>query len=446
MRLPGFTLIELVIYMAILGILGAGVFSAYTFFLRHQITTRQIAELRSASDDLTRHFHEYFGGADRITLVGRGHQICAIATHHEFLERTGLTLTSGEKVTAHSFGGVSGSTSRSLSFWILAPDQASPQTIIDFGTDQPGRRWQVITDADGRVLLNISGISIRGHTSLRDGNWHHVMLVFDAARDAHLTSANLNIYVDGETETLTQAPGHPIIADTDISAPMSLGGSASDSSFIGTLAAVKLWEKALDPAAIWPELLSSTAIDRNGRALELQLTANLDDTSGRNHSMNGPSSLTFAAKHRSYSKKTVFSFSPNPGRAPFYLLWQKRYMSGIREPSSDRCETSDETRGWSLSADHHWHLKQEAPFHLENGILEIRAEIADQVAGRITSVSSDTRIITHSGDSPDILCRISPGITGFDTGDEPMAKAVIRIDPDHFEADEDMLFFAANIS
>lgn len=121
-------------------------------------------------------------------------------------------------------------------------------------------------------------------------------------------------------------------------------------------------------------------------------------------------------------------------------------MTGIREPSSDRCETPDETRGWSLSADHHWHLKQEAPFHLENGILEIRAEIADQVAGRITSVSSDTRIITHSGDSPDILCRISPGITGFDTGDEPMAKAVIRIDPDHFEADGDMLFFAANIS
>jgi prepilin-type N-terminal cleavage/methylation domain-containing protein len=245
MQLRGFTLIELVIYMAILGMLGAGVFSAYTFFLKHQIRARQIAELRFASDDASRHFHEYLGGADKITIRGSGHHICAIATHHEFFERTGLTLTSAEKLTARSFGGVGGRTSRSLSFWIRASGRTSPQTIIDSGTDQPGRRWQVMTDAEGRIMLDISGSSIRGGSRIRDGNWHHVMLVFNAERTSRLTPVSLTIYINGEPEGLTQAPGTPIIVDTDASVPMSLGGSRTNTSFTGSLAAVKLWKRHL---------------------------------------------------------------------------------------------------------------------------------------------------------------------------------------------------------
>ena len=446
MRLCGFTLIELVIYMAILGILGAGVFTSYTFFLRHQITTRQIAELRFASDDASRHFHEYLGGADKIALRGSGHQICAIATHHEFIERTGLTLTSAEKLTTRSFGGVGGGTSRSLSFWIHATGRTSPQTIIDFGSDQPGRRWQVMTDAEGRVMLNISGSSIRGRSRIRDGNWHHVMLVFDAVRETRLTPVSLTIYINGEPEDLTQAPGTPVMVDTEASVPMSLGGSRTDTSFTGSLAAVKLWEKALDPASVWPELHSAAAVDREGLVLELILTTGIADTSVANHIMTGPSSLSFATHHRSYSKKTSFHFAPENASSPFHQLWQKRHMTDTRQVSSEQCELPDPDRGWYLSGEQHWHLRQETPFVLANGILEVRADIADRIAGRITSLSHDIRIVTHPGDTPDILCRISPHIAGYETGDEQMAKAIIRINPDDLEPDGDTLFFRAAVA
>lgn len=446
MQLRGFTLIELVIYMAILGMLGAGVFSAYTFFLKHQIRARQIAELRFASDDASRHFHEYLGGADKITIRGSGHHICAIATHHEFIERTGLTLTSAEKLTARSFGGVGGRTSRSLSFWIRASGRTSPQTIIDSGTDQPGRRWQVMTDAEGRIMLDISGSSIRGGSRIRDGNWHHVMLVFNAERTSRLTPVSLTIYINGEPEGLTQAPGTPIIVDTDASVPMSLGGSRTNTSFTGSLAAVKLWEKALDPASVSPELHSAAAVDRDGLVLELTLGTGIDDTSEAAHILTGPPNLSFATHHRSYSKKTSFRFAPENAGSPFHQLWQKTEWTGLRQPSPGQCELPDPDRGWSLSGKQRWHLRQEPTFALSNGILEVRADIADRIAGPITSLSHTTRIVTHSGDTPDILCRISPHISGYKTGDEQMAQAVIRIDPDDLEPDGDTLFFEADVA
>ncbi|XDZ65872.1 LamG-like jellyroll fold domain-containing protein [Alphaproteobacteria bacterium LSUCC0684] len=440
MRLPGFTLIELVIYMAILGVVSAGVFSVYAFFLRHQLNARQTAELRSGADDASRLLRQHLASADKITRAGSGLQACIIATHLEFLERTGINLTSAEKVTASSFGGVGGSSSRSLGFWLLAPDQAGPETLLDFGADQPGRRWQVMLDASGRLTLDIGSSSIRGETSIRDGNWHHVMLVFDAASGTQLTPASLAIYINGEPERLTPGAGAPVAVDTDASVPMILGSRSTDPSFSGVLAAVKLWQKALPPGDIWPEVLSARAIDRLDLLLELVLETSLNDTSGANHSMAGPLPLSFITRHRSYARKTAFRFAEDRTDPNFHLLWWKSYMTGIRSAPADRCSTPSPEDGWKISGDQRWHLAEETPFILQDGMLEIRANIARKTAGRRLSLSASASILALSREEPAGLCQITPDMSGFETGGRPMAKAMIRIAPGQIEPDGDRLY------
>jgi len=441
MRLPGFTLIELVIYMAILGVVSTGIFSVYTIFLRHQLNARQTAELRSGADDASRLFRQHLANADQITRTGSGKQACITATHLEFLERTGLTLTEVEKVTASSFGGVGGSASRSISFWLLATGQPMVQTILDFGTDQPGRRWQVMTDAAGRITLDIGSSFIRGETSVRDGNWNHVMLIFDAASGDHLTPTSLDIYINGENERLTLDAGASVAVDTDASVPMTLGGSSTDSSFNGELAAVKLWQKALSPGDVWPEVLSAKAIDRDHLILELILETSLNDTSGATHSMTGPSPRSFITRHRSYARKTAFRFIEDSADPNLHLLWWKRYIKGIRNTPATRCSPPGQDEGWIRAGGQRWHLAEETPFILEDGILEIRASVANKIAGRILSSAVDASIIVLSREGPAGLCRITPSITGFETGGRPMAKAIIRIAPGTFEPGRDRLYF-----
>jgi type II secretory pathway pseudopilin PulG len=437
MRLAGFTLIELVIYMAILAVVSAGLISAFSIFLRHQINARLTAELSAEVEDASRQFRDHLAGADMITLLGAGPQTCAITTHHGFTERNGLALASQEKITASHFGGIGGGSSRTLSLWVLASGQPMAETLLDFGTSEPGRRWQVMIDASGQVMLDISGTSIRGETNLRDGNIHHLMLVFDASIDVHLTPASLAIHINGAPEPLTASQGVPLAVDTDTSSAMILGGGRSGSGFSGILGAVKLWRKALEPADIWPEVLSVGAVDRDGLVLELPLETSLDDTSGAGRVMTGPSQLTFTSRHRSHARKTTFHFAPDGTDPDMHLLWRKTHLTGLRNPPPDRCTPPGE--GWHQSGTQRWRLRQGTPFALEDGIIKIRADIARKVTDRIITKPGEISIPIRPRAELTNLCRITPGISGFETGTRPMALALIQIAPAHHEPDGDAL-------
>jgi len=443
MRLPGFTIIELVVYMAILGVVSTAVMAAYTVFLRHQVNSRSIAELQSDRETAYRLLRDQLVTADQVELVRENSQSCVIAQQAQTLERTGLALSSAEKITIRNFTAIRGGASRSLSFWMLAAASATPETILDFGTTAPGRRWQVMTDAHGRIALNIHGTSIRGQAEVRDGNWHHVMLVYDSTISRHLTASSLALYVDGQLEQLSPGPGDPVAVNTDTTAAvMTLGGSVADTSFAGVLGPVKLWRKALDPDAVWPELLAAEARDRDDLELELLLEANLDDTSPRAHVVTGPADPSYLSRVRSYTGVTVFTFAPDSADAAVSTLWQKTFMATNRGPFPDACAMPGHATGWKKSGEARWQITGDAPFVFENDMLEINADIATRKGGRIIAVSGQNKIMISAATTGGNLCQIAPDISGFDTGDAPVAAISVRISS-QVEPGADLLYFTS---
>ena len=90
MSRPGFTLIELMIYLTLLGLIGIGIASAYNFFLTSSIETRSVAELRASSKRrLIRCDQPEQGRPCQCADRQRGQQ-CAIATTREKTSRSGL--------------------------------------------------------------------------------------------------------------------------------------------------------------------------------------------------------------------------------------------------------------------------------------------------------------------------------------------------------------------
>ena len=134
MSRPGFTLIELMIYLTLLGLIGIGIASAYNFFLTSSIETRSVAELRASSNEAIDPVRSALSKADRVNvLTGSGGQQCAIATTREKTSRSGLDFNGSVNLSLSGYKGVSGSHARSIGFWMVQSDQDADRTMIDFG-------------------------------------------------------------------------------------------------------------------------------------------------------------------------------------------------------------------------------------------------------------------------------------------------------------------------
>ena len=73
-QLSGFTLIELMIYLTLLGLISIGVFSAYNFFVQSSIEARSIAELQLDKVTSSSDARAKFANSDKVSIVSNSDQ------------------------------------------------------------------------------------------------------------------------------------------------------------------------------------------------------------------------------------------------------------------------------------------------------------------------------------------------------------------------------------
>ncbi|MEM7452980.1 MAG: LamG domain-containing protein [Planctomycetota bacterium] len=153
------------------------------------------------------------------------------------------------QTSSHLIGGLSPvmeTDVRTTSAWINTGATGALRTIVSFGTNRPGGKWDMDLDGQGRLELGVgSGRTIGIGPQVNDQQWHLVTVVFPSS--ATLLSDAL-FYVDGEFVYQDATATDPIDTDT--------GGI-----FIGrTVHDTNPFEGAIDDLALWSSPLRSAEI------------------------------------------------------------------------------------------------------------------------------------------------------------------------------------------
>lgn len=162
--------------------------------------------------------------------------------------------------------GIGGSGPRTVAFWVRLPvghRPGHPNGIVTWGVPRESRKWQVAWNEGlpagepGALRQEFGEGFVIGSTDLRDGQWHHVAVVFHGGVGADVTT-HFKLYVDGRLETLTGRKQQVIKTDTTspIAEPVVLGryigqwANREKFYFEGQLDEVFIFEAALSPSQI----------------------------------------------------------------------------------------------------------------------------------------------------------------------------------------------------
>ena len=199
--LPGFTLIELMIYLTLLGLIAIGVFSAYNFFVQSSIQSRTIAELQDESRTALDPIRNAITKADSVSILTVTDQDCAVVSNLQSINRMGLEFSSSEQLSTADYHGPDDNTSRSISFWMVQSDQSADANIIGFGDATDDEKFVIYSDStSGAIHIDIEGKELRGSTDVVDGNWHHVMVTFDSLLTDNFSALSTALYIDGQKD------------------------------------------------------------------------------------------------------------------------------------------------------------------------------------------------------------------------------------------------------
>lgn len=180
----------------------------------------------------------------------------------------------GKQVAKAQFPGLSGSFTRTIGFWVNIPKDAplsNSYAMVAWraDSDKLGSRpvhisWNRNPSEGpmGAIRTDFSGGHAMGTTSLRDGRWHHVSVVFVPGDDPE-APVQVKQYVDGrlESNTVTAGPRLSIagnfksdetLADGDLLwLGCRLGGSGPKRErFVGSIDEIFIADRSLEPGDV----------------------------------------------------------------------------------------------------------------------------------------------------------------------------------------------------
>jgi hypothetical protein len=145
------------------------------------------------------------------------------------------------------YKGITGGANRTCMAWIKTSEVSGE--ILTWGKGSSGgNKWIIRIDVTGALRTEVQGGYIYGNTLINDGIWHHIAVVLNS--DGSPNVSELLLYVDGQLETTTTSAGEPIntIADQDVM--IGVFGATMTRYFNGLIDDVRIYNYALDPAAI----------------------------------------------------------------------------------------------------------------------------------------------------------------------------------------------------
>lgn len=147
----------------------------------------------------------------------------------------------GSYIESDGYLGISGNNSRTIEAWIKT--ETGGKEIVSWGTNETSAKMAFRTTGDGRLRLEVSGGGIEGSTSLTDGNWHHVALVFNGS-----TLNNTSFFVDGNIDAKSNSS--TVSVSTILSQPILISKGFHDRFWTGEIDDIRIWETALNQSTI----------------------------------------------------------------------------------------------------------------------------------------------------------------------------------------------------
>jgi type II secretory pathway pseudopilin PulG len=201
--LAGFTLVELVVYMAIFSIFSIGV---TTLVLDIQSSFSKTKTFIEDSDDealAIKRLEIQLGKSDRVMIdnVSVGDQACLRLRREKFKSRVGYKFNGlnqyfSPPANTHFFPSLDDP--RSISVWVNIPaSQSGVGTIIKWGQNVPYRKSALaVVNGRPRYDVGCGNFDAIGAPDLRDGKWHHIAFTHKAR--SRLSSNNSKFYIDGK--------------------------------------------------------------------------------------------------------------------------------------------------------------------------------------------------------------------------------------------------------
>jgi endo-1,4-beta-xylanase len=157
-----------------------------------------------------------------------------------------------DSVVITGYKGITGTSSRTCSAWIKTTTTGA---LMSWGRSVPtgGDYWYCLVNYSasgnpGALHVSVMGGNVVGTKDLRDGQWHHIAVVFDS--DSDPDTSDLTLYVDGVAESVSYLGLRAIntAAETDVYLGSRLGGASY--LFSGLMDDVRIYNRALSAAEI----------------------------------------------------------------------------------------------------------------------------------------------------------------------------------------------------
>lgn len=257
-KLPGITLIELVIYVTIFGVISAGIFTLVNYV---QTTNVKIINTSNVQADVSvaqNYVRSRLGRADDIEVLNSGGQdnSCLQLNRREARSIAGYWFDgSGTSARASTYNPPSGNSARAVSLWIYVPsDHNTNATLVRWGRPNDRRLFQIMLRSNGipHLDFNCANISPTGFPDLRDNDWHHIVVSYDGTT---ADSGGLRMWVDNQELTFTYndacPPSQNVLQTEGGAHAQNLGlvfGALSDSNsnnYKGAISDLRIWNTAL---------------------------------------------------------------------------------------------------------------------------------------------------------------------------------------------------------
>lgn len=176
----------------------------------------------------------------------------SMATAGLYAQDNALNFDGSNDYVSSPYSGITGNSARTVEAMIRTttvsdPNQGGTQMVIyDMGTMGTGTRFTFNVLWNNTIRLEVGGSGMNGTTSVNDGSWHHVAVVYSPGG-----SNPIKLYVDGTLD-----------AQGTISTTVAT--SASSTSYVGMRCdAVHGFDGDIDELRVWNRALTATEIAAN---------------------------------------------------------------------------------------------------------------------------------------------------------------------------------------
>jgi urease accessory protein UreE len=354
---PGFSLVELMVYVTLFAVASIGISTLYLMLQKHHIEVNQLGEYEGQKDYAHNLLKVRLKNSDsvKISNVRLNDSACLELTKKFSTQRTGIRFDgAGRTIESLQAINITDASARSISFWVKAEKgQATENVILRWG-ETNARQFAVVL-RNGYLYVQLEGALLGSNNGINffDDAWHHVVITFpDEAASTVVNGNLLKQYIDGvrrdgnkfETTTTTWPIGNRFMRTTTSNLLVGARDKSGTNPFKGGISDLRIWSdviQANEVARIYNEERDTSRVynqvpDHNMIRFQAQVlrwpmfgigspqeTTTFDSSSqnnpGRLHNFDTGALVSFGNRKQQNSEKFCFFDNDSDG---FFELWQ----------------------------------------------------------------------------------------------------------------------------